>query len=48
MGAAGTPGNGIGGGIFRQRSLAVTIADTEITGNIASTADNDVFEAAES
>jgi hypothetical protein len=46
-GADGTPGNGVGGGLFRYRSNKVTIEDTNITGNSASTADNDSFDPVE-
>ncbi len=41
-GAVGRAGVGLGGGLARPTSASVTLADTSITGNIASTEDNDV------
>ena len=44
-GIDGAPGVGIGGGLGRVPSSNTTIANTNITGNSASTSDNDVTAA---
>ena len=41
-GAPAVGGSGIGGGLYQSTSSAVTIANTDITGNTASNRDNDV------
>jgi hypothetical protein len=41
-GPAGLAGAGVGGGVVRDTSLIVTINNTNITGNTASTTGNDV------
>jgi hypothetical protein len=41
-GPAGTGGSGIGGGLNLAAGASATIDDTTITGNLASTSDNDV------
>jgi hypothetical protein len=42
-GADGTPGTGLGGGLVQSPTMAVVIKNTTITGNTASTANNDVL-----
>jgi hypothetical protein len=46
MGAGAVSGAGLGGGLYRSSGDNATIAHTNITGNIASTADNDISVAA--
>ena len=43
-GADGKPGNGIGGGVFLDPAGSATIDNTSITGNTASTTDNNVHD----
>jgi hypothetical protein len=47
-GATGASGMGLGGGIFRSPGAHVTINDTNITANSASTAGSDQFGSPES
>jgi hypothetical protein len=46
-GADGAPGTGSGGGLVQSPTMAVAIKNTTITGNTASTANNDVLNSSE-